>query len=37
VAGLGCGILAVLLALLSIVVLFGLLLGGLVGAAAVRS
>jgi hypothetical protein len=37
IAGLGCGILAVMLVLLSIVVLFGLLLGGLLGSAAART
>lgn len=36
IAGLGCGMLAVMLALFSIVVLFGLLLGGLLGAAGAR-
>ena len=36
IAGLGCGMLAVMLALISIVVLFGLLLGGLLGAAGAR-
>lgn len=36
ITGLGCGILAVMLALLSIVALFGLLAGGLLGSAAVR-
>ncbi len=36
IAGLGCGMLAVMLALISIVVLFRLLLGGLLGAAGAR-
>lgn len=36
IAGLGCGMLAVMLALISIVALFGLLLGGLLGAAGAR-
>ena len=36
IAGLGCGMLAVMLALVSIVVLFGLLMGGLVGAVGAR-
>jgi hypothetical protein len=37
IASLGCGMLAVMAALISIVVLFGLLLGGLVGAAGARA
>lgn len=37
IAGLGCGMLAVMLALISIVALFGLLLGGLLGAVGARS
>lgn len=37
IAGLGCGILAVMLVLLTIVALFGLLMGGLLGAAAART
>ncbi|HVR70129.1 MAG TPA: hypothetical protein VMT87_04720, partial [Vicinamibacteria bacterium] len=37
IASLGCGMLAVMLALISIVVLFGLLLGGLLGAAGARA
>jgi hypothetical protein len=34
VAGLGCGMLAVMLALISLVALFGLVMGGLLGTAA---
>ena len=37
IAGLGCGMLAVMLVLISIAVLFGLLLGGLLGAAGARA
>ena len=37
IAGLGCGILMVMVALLSIIALFGLLMGGLLGAAAART
>ena len=36
IAGLGCGMLTVILVLISIVVVFGLLLGGLVGVAGAR-
>jgi hypothetical protein len=36
IAGLGCGMLTVILVLISVVVVFGLLLGGLVGAAGAR-
>ena len=36
IAGLGCGMLAVMLALVSLVALFGLIMGGLLGVAAAR-
>ena len=37
IAGLGCGMLTVILILISIVVVFGALLGGLIGAAGARA
>jgi len=36
IAGVGCGMLTVILVLISIVVVFGVLLGGLIGAAGAR-